>query len=84
MVGSGSAGFDEFSVSTDNDWHLWTVTVDENVQETKVYKDGLYLATFAKATLRNDLTQRLYAGSERALTCETHWDYLYISTGLSP
>jgi len=83
-VGSSSAGIDEFSVSTDSDWHLWTVTVDENVQETKVYKDDLYLATFTKATLRNDLTQRLYAGSERTTTCETHWDYLHISTGLSP
>ncbi|UCE96824.1 MAG: hypothetical protein JSV51_04345 [Candidatus Bathyarchaeota archaeon] len=83
-VGSWNAGFEEFLVVTDNEWHLWKMIVDEDTHETAVYRDGDLLSTFTRAEIRYDLTQRICIGTGRGMTCESHWDYLDIYTGLSP
>jgi hypothetical protein len=83
-MGTGIIGFEEFAVSTDNDWHIWKLVVDEEVQEATVYKDGSPLNVFTRAAIRDDLTQRIFTGSNRGGGAETHWDYVFISTGLHP
>jgi len=83
-MGNGIVGFEEFSVSTDNDWHVWKLIFDEDIQEASVYKDGGLLTTLTRAEIRSDLVERIYAGSKRGGATETHWDYVFISTGLLP
>jgi len=83
-MGNDLIGFEEFEESTDNDWHVWKVTIDQNVGEVKVYKDSFLLTTFTRIDWRTDLTPRFVTGCKRDSTCEVHWDYHYITSGILP
>jgi len=74
----------EFPHSTDNDWHIWRVTIDEIAREMKVYKDGAFLTMFTSSDCRTDLTPRFVTGAIRRSTCGAHWDYHYITSGIHP
>lgn len=83
--GSGNTGFEWVDIITDNDWHVWTMLIDVSIEDTKIYRDGVFLTTFTTTEFTDyPLVSRIVLGSFHATTCETHWDYVYISTGLLP
>jgi hypothetical protein len=68
-----------FPVSNDNQWHIWTWTVDRTSGEAKIYRDGTLLGTgtvFSSA----DVTQT-YLLLTSGLA---HVDYWYADTGVKP
>lgn len=75
--------FDEFSIATDNNWHVWYLKIDFALGTLTVYRDNIWLVDFSDdfaAGEENQIT--IIADSSPSDQMEIHLDYIYYINGL--
>lgn len=78
----GGGLYDEYSVSTDTNWHVWRLVIDSDGHSCKVYRDSSYVNEFTNFYNYTSGDGLVEVWMKYVTGGEMHEDYFRIATGL--
>ena len=73
-------GWDEYSIETDNNWHIWRLVINSSGHSVKVYRDQVFVHEFTDFYNTSVLDGRVSTASH--VNGEMHEDYFRVASGL--
>jgi hypothetical protein len=79
-----TANTENFTTTTDNNWHVWTLVCDHTGSTFDVYRDSVKLTSFhyLPASVAPKISLDGFGGTSSSTI--THFDYFYMDEGLKP